>query len=124
MNAGDAFYFRRHENHLWIVLSDPAANPQQVLLVNMTTWRADKDQACLLNAGDHPCVLHNSVINSEEARVCTLAHLHSLVAADAVELKAPVSPALLQRIRAAAADSKRMQIGAFQLLLEQGLVEE
>lgn len=123
MKAGDAFHFVRLERHLWIVLSDPEQDPHRVLLVNVTSWRADKEQVCLLNPGDHECVEHNSVINYEDARVVGSPHLVSLVASGGVILHESVSPALLHYIREKAAESKRMKTGHFQILLDQGLVD-
>jgi hypothetical protein len=41
------------DSHLWMVISDPTQS-DEVLIVNFTSWREDKDQACVLNRGDHP----------------------------------------------------------------------
>ena len=41
------------DSHLWIVISNPIADPERIVLVNFTKYRADKDQACVLNVGDH-----------------------------------------------------------------------
>jgi hypothetical protein len=42
------------DSHIWMVVYDPSKDPERVVIVNMTTWRADKDQACVLQVGDHP----------------------------------------------------------------------
>lgn len=124
MNAGDTFRHKRHDKHLWIVLSDPRVNQQEVLLVNMTTWRADKDQACLLNPGDHEEVEHNSCINYEDARVCSESHLNHLELSDSIVLCPPLKPDVLARVRAGAAQSTRITIKHYELLVEQELIEE
>jgi hypothetical protein len=66
MNAGDTLLIDAPgttlDSHLWIVISDPALDPQRVVLVNMTSHRADKDQACVLEMGDHPYVSHRTCI--------------------------------------------------------------
>jgi hypothetical protein len=58
MQSGDTFLIPEpgasYDSHLWIVLSNPADDETKVLIVNLTTWRKDKDQACVLVAGDHP----------------------------------------------------------------------
>ena len=123
MDAGDTFRFRANETHLWMVISDPALNKDRVLIVNMTTWRADKDQSCLLNSGDHPAVHHNSCISYADSRVHPDAHLNSPIASGQAFLDQKLSPVLLKRVRDGAARSKRMRLDHGQLLIDQGLVE-
>ncbi len=100
MQAGDAFRFAQGEDgHLWIVVSDPRIDSARVLLVNVTTWRPDKDQTCLLNPGDHPAIEHNSVIHYAGSRVHSDEQLNFLENHKRLVLNQPVSPALLHRIR-------------------------
>ena len=37
MDAGSTFLRSDSDKHLWILISDPAQDPQQVLIVNLTT---------------------------------------------------------------------------------------
>ena len=64
MNAGDTFFVQQvgklYDSHLWMVLSDPALNINQVLIVSLTTRGRDDDSACILNVGDHPFVRQKS----------------------------------------------------------------
>lgn len=69
MKTGDTFRFRSGDPHLWIVISDPAKDADKVLIVNVTSWRGDKDQTCLVGPGDHPLIEHNSCINFRGSRV-------------------------------------------------------
>jgi hypothetical protein len=123
INEGDAFHYVRNEKHLWIVISDPVRDPANVLLVNMTSHRSDKDQSCLLYPGDHECVDHKSCINYEDAHVTTLDHLHHLCSTDSIIFSEQISTELLSRIRVSAGNSSRMKIGHWQILVDQGLVD-
>ncbi len=64
MNAGDTFKIPQPETsldtHLWVVISDPAADAENILIVNFTTSRADSDKACILQPGEHPFVRHET----------------------------------------------------------------
>ena len=70
MNAGDTFLVAlpgtSYDSHLWIVISDPDADAERIVIVSLTSHRADKDQACLLRVGDHPYVKHDTCVNYRE----------------------------------------------------------
>jgi hypothetical protein len=64
MNAGDTFIIpvpgTSYDSHLWMLISDPQAGEFGVI-VNFTSWRADKDQACIVEPGDHPLHFQKNV---------------------------------------------------------------
>ncbi len=66
MNAGDTFLVDEpatsYDSHLWMVVSAPERDRDRVVILNLTSWRADKDQACVLEPGDHPYVRHRSCV--------------------------------------------------------------
>ena len=123
MKAGDTF-LAEIDRHLWVVLSDPDKDPERVLLVSITTITPTKDQACILPRGCHPWVTHDSCVAYGEARVCRMEDLTTLKNAGKLQPHDPLKPWLLQHIRESAADSTTMAEGDFDILLEQGLVEE
>lgn len=125
MDAGDACLLTdtNVDNHLWIVISDSKKDPTCVLLVNLTTWRPDKDQACKVWPGDHPFVTKESCINYAECRTCELSHLHSLKDAGLLAMQSRCSASLLKRIRDAAATTKFLKMKFLQTLIDQGLVD-
>lgn len=123
MNAGDTFRFRSGDEHLWMVISDPGVDSSKALLVNCTTWRADKEQTCLLNPGDHPAIEHNSVVYYAGSRVHSLVHLHYLLNNDKIVLHDPLSAQVLTRVREGAASSKQIRLDHGQILFDQNLVE-
>lgn len=73
MNGGDTFRIPQPgtslDSHLWIVISDPAVDDERILIVNFTTLRPDSDQACILVAGEHPFVQHQTCVNYGGAKV-------------------------------------------------------
>lgn len=123
MKAGDTFRFRAHDNHLWIVTSDPALNSKMVLIVNVTTWRRDKEQACLLGPQDHEQISHNSCIHYAGSRIYDDAHLEDLLANDKIVLHAPLRSDVLRRIREGAVASTQMKLEHGQIIIDQELVD-
>lgn len=123
MKAGDTFRFRSKETHLWMVISDPEADSSRVLIVNMTTFRPDKEQTCLLNPGDHECVEHNSCINYAESRVYSNAHLDDPLARDRIVLYSELRSEILAMVREGAARSTRMKLEHGSILIDQELIE-
>ena len=68
MNAGDTIIIplpgTSYDSHCWMVISDPEQGDECVI-VNFTTWRADKDTACVVEAGEHCYVKHKTLVNFE-----------------------------------------------------------
>jgi len=121
MNAGDTFR-RGSGSHLWIVVSDPQQNANQVLLVNLTSNRAWQDQSCIISAGEHPFVTRETIVFYRNAMIASNHDLDSQLASGAIQLHDPVSSPLLQRIRVGAAASARIALGHQDLLRQQGLI--
>ena len=70
MNPGDTFFFEGAvDNHLWMVLSDPAQNDKEVLIVHFATWKRWWDQACIINVGEHSFITRKTIVAYEEGRV-------------------------------------------------------
>lgn len=65
------------DSHLWIVLSDPTLD-HFVLLVNLTSYRPDKDDACILDVGDHPFIRHPSCVNYAKVKHIAVAQLEAI----------------------------------------------
>jgi hypothetical protein len=127
MNAGDTFHIplpgTSLDSHLWVVISDPVKDANNVLIVNFTTWRSDSDPACILQASEHPFVHHETCVNYAGAKVVSVAQLTTLLQAGKMVNHAPVSNALLKRIRDGAGDSTRMAMDHANILIDQGLLE-
>lgn len=126
MNAGDTFIIDEPgtslDSHLWIAISDPAANPEEVVLVNFTKYRADKDQACIVECGDHPFVSRKTCVEYRGAKTASARELQTLLDSGAISSHKPASPGLLARIRAGVPRS-RMRNEHVLILTAQGLVD-
>jgi hypothetical protein len=125
VQAGDAFLLgdKGLEDHLWVILSDPTKDAQRVLLISLTTAAPHKESVCLIQAGEHPWVRHETCVAYDKAKVVSLDQLYALKNKGLIQLQAPVSAILLKRIRDSAADSVDLAIELADILSEQELVD-
>lgn len=121
MQPGDAFKFKGLP-HLWVVVSDPVVDPDELLIINMSTDRGI-DDSCILMPGDHPFVQHRTCMRYDRARTRRNADLDRLLSSGEIILDERVSDPVLQRIRQGAAISDYIKIGYRQLLIRQELIE-
>jgi len=125
VNAGDTLLAAPRDtsvdSHLWAIISDPTQSGD-VLIVNFTSWRQDKDQACILNVSDHPYISRTTCVNYREAKRVEAAKLDKLLNSGQMQLNMPLGSEVLERIRAAVPDSWISQDNA-QFLVDQGLVD-
>ena len=122
---GDTFRIadRDIDAHLHIVISDPAANPNAIVTANFTSWREDKDQSCVVEAGEHPQISRRSCVDYRRPRLITLAQFERATSLGQITPQPPVSGPLLRRILAGAAESAFIPLGNRQILVDQGLIE-
>lgn len=123
MKAGDTFRQLGHDEHLWMILSDPEQDPERILVVSFTTWAACKEPACRIAPGEHPFVHHETCVSYHHSRIVRLTELQALQADGFLEPYARLSPELLRRIRNRAGDSIFMPLEAWELLEEQDLID-
>jgi MinD superfamily P-loop ATPase len=105
------------------VISDPAKDADNVLIVNFTTRRSDSDPACILRVGEHPFVHHETCVNYAGAKIVSVAQITTLLQAGQMVNHAPVSTAILERIREGAGNSTRMALDHADILIDQGLLD-
>jgi hypothetical protein len=123
MDAGTTFLLSAVDIHLWVIISDPQTDPQNVLIVNLTTLDARKEQACVLRAGEHPWIRHDTCVNYGDSQVTTLDKLLAAQNANALIIQSPVGPDLLRRIQEGAMSSTKMPLDHADILIRQGLVQ-
>jgi len=126
MDAGECFVFCDSipDDHLWVVISDPQANPTDpVVIVNLTTYRSDKDCTCILEPGDHAFVRHRTVVHYGGAYAVPTGRLDEMRSLGELEPQPPLSPALLGRVRDGAGRSEFTPEGCRKILVEEGLIE-
>lgn len=125
MNAGDTLLIdlpgTSLDSHLWMVISDPSQNDKCVL-VNLTSWRADKDQSCVLKRGDHPNISRDSCVNYRRSKCEKVEDLQSFIDSGRIKKLAPLAVEVLKKIRDAVGNSM-MPMDHAQLLIDQGLIE-
>lgn len=54
-------------SHLWIVITDGAGTPPQIIMVNVSSWRFGIDDTCVLQPNDHPFMIRKSVVLYQHA---------------------------------------------------------
>lgn len=99
LNRGDTFLTGDEQDdtlHLWIVLTPPCEG--EVVTVSVTTKRRRSETLVELHPGDHPFIVHDSVIAYSYARIRTVEEIEVAVASGAAKLREPVSPELLRRV--------------------------
>ena len=104
-----------------MVISDPVLDADHVVIVFFLTWQPHYDQSCIVDDGEHPFVKHATCVNYPAAKVTTNSKLEENVAKGKLKIKTPLSLALLERIRASAADSD-IPSEPYDILRRQGFV--
>jgi len=122
MNAGDTYLFPSADKHLWVVISEPSFDPQQVVVVMLASWKPHCDQDCILEIGDHPFVRHRTCVEYHRATIETDATLEHAKRRGLLIPKDPASTVLLQRIRQACQDAD-MRNDCREALRIQGIIE-
>jgi hypothetical protein len=108
--------------HLWVIVSDPARNASEVLIVSLTTFKPKKESVCLLDVGDHPFIKHKTCVAYNLANAPSLEQLERARDSGALIPDVPVSADVLKRIREGAALSTKLSIEHGDLLDSQGLL--
>ncbi|MCA1791520.1 MAG: hypothetical protein LC667_17225 [Thioalkalivibrio sp.] len=99
--AGDTFILTRETRetpHLWILLCGPAGPAGAFLAAHLASWKPGRDRTCILQAGEHPFVQHETYVVYNDTRRITGARLQELIATRQAFAREPVSPELLRRL--------------------------
>lgn len=122
LKAGDSFRFAdgRDGGHLWFVISSGQLDP--VVVVSVTTWRADKDHNCVLEVGDHPFLKHKSCIAYDLAKSVSQEKLQLWIKQGEIALHDAATSDLIFQLLDGAAASRRIPIKCRAVLEEQGLI--
>lgn len=68
-----------HTAHLWVVVTPPFGNPEEVVIVNITSLKENSDHTVVLNAGDHPFIKHPSVVYYADATITQVSALQRAI---------------------------------------------
>lgn len=99
LRQGDTFLTGDEQEdtlHLWIILTPPSEG--EVITVSVTTKRRRSETLVQLHAGDHPFIVHDSVIAYSYSRIRTVEEIDHALATGAAKLREPVTPQLLARV--------------------------
>jgi hypothetical protein len=124
IEAGGAFFCNDEEltndtQHLWVIVSDPVAYPDCVVVVNLSSSNSRlSDPACILKQGDHWFVRHPTFVYYRRAMVLTLQQLQ----AANIRHTTSVSQAVLARIHDGASKTKFLPRHIKQHLIDQGII--
>lgn len=93
--------------HLHAVMNDPC-DERQVLIVNITSTKVGKyhDPACVLNAGDHEFITHESYVLYRCAQTMRAGHIANMVDKKYYLTKADWHPQIFDRIVAGLRESE------------------
>jgi len=123
MEAGDTFLRVDTDKHLWVVISDPVLNPENVLIVNLTSLDHRKERACVLNPGDHPWITHDTCVNYEDSLITTQVKLEAARMGGAIRMQHQLAQAVLRRVLKGAVHSARMKLDNANIVVGQNLFD-
>ena len=110
VQLGDTFLFGQG-SHLWIVISDPAKNNGEFVIVNLTTdvFRAGKD--CEMNVSEHQWIRQKCYVSFGDARKVTAkeaARIQQLISQNQIQQHFPMRTAVIKKIVASGINSKAL----------------
>jgi hypothetical protein len=126
MNHGDCFFNKAAPgvpSHPWVIISDSAQNPTDVVIVNLTD--ADKyfDQTCILDVADFPgWITKRSAVAFQKANVTSIAALGQAEKAGLIFNKSHMPAAALNKIIAALPAADELKNNCKMLLIQQGFI--
>ena len=119
VKQGDTFLI---DDHLLVVISDPAQDPDNLVLVAMTTREDYKDQSCVLYSGDHPFIGHDTLIAYNlPGTFMSSSQLGELLTRGDISRNDPVTPEVLEKILVGADESQDIPMQFWNALDDQGL---
>ena len=102
IRAGQTLFLARsskHVTHLWVVASDPFGDPQQVVLMSLSSLREGSDNTVVLKKGDHPFVQRDTVAFYADTCVKMVHQLEGLLSAGVAQKHADCTDEVLKRIQ-------------------------
>lgn len=112
LECGDTFLAGDTDNeyfHLWIVVTPPIEG--EVVTVCVATKRKRSETLVVLHAGDHPFIVHDSVIAYSYSAIRLVDDIEAAFSTGAAKKREPVASEILQRVQAGLLDSDRTPNG-------------
>ena len=108
--------------HIHIVISDSDVDPNNLLIISVTTLKVGREQSCILEPIDHPFIQHSSIINYGEAKIVSADDLSWNIKLNKIEQLKPIDANVLNRIRKGAENSIFLPEGCRKFLILQELI--
>ena len=126
LNIGDMFQLSidvsHIDNHAWVVISHPDEDPENVVMVNLTTFEDWKDDACILISDDHSWIKHRTCISYEDATMATEGQLDKWAEGDKLKMLEAASDEMITKILEGAEKTDDMKVKFLSILSRQGLI--
>jgi len=95
---------KNNKKHLFIIIAMEESS-NTALLVSFATPKIGCDESCCVNAGEHPFLIYNSVVNYADARISAISNIEHCLNNGIYRKHNPISGKLLQKIQADALKS-------------------
>lgn len=125
IGPGFAYHYKDKsidDRPLWMVISDPTKNDKNIVVVNATTWFANKDQSCILLPQHHTSITHKSVVAYNFARVTSASIIQGCLDNRDYNLLPALRDEVLEMVREGAALSQRIGLSTRKILAQQELI--
>lgn len=109
-SAGAAVILSGHPvaaSHLWLVLTDPDPETEQVVAVMAVTARHHTDKTVTLSAGEHPFINNDSSLDYGGTKRFQVSKLKAALRSSRCKLAENMSATLLAKVRAGLMASSR-----------------
>ena len=102
--AGDTFRANAASSHLYVVITAPSGADGCFAIVNLTTKqdRRGEDYSCVLHAGEHPFIIHDTIVRFVDAAMTDEAAFRAASSTGGIIHLGAASPELLRKIQDAA----------------------
>lgn len=106
VEEGDVFVVDGEPHaHAWFIVTTPEGPGGVVVIVMLVTKRAHTDHTCVLRAGDHHFITHDSSVSYSTATFANVPQMVAAVAKGAAFKLAPLDRSTLQRVQQGLLDS-------------------
>jgi len=122
VKLGDTLIPPKPYQHLYVVISDPDLDPDNVVIVNFTSYDPDEEDYCIVQGGEHPFLIHKSCVRYKDGRVSPVTALTHLIDSGTMTTHKPLSKELLRRVQEGASKSDFLPEGCRKVLEEQGFI--
>lgn len=122
LRVGFAFYDHASDDgHLRFVASD--TKQEAVVVLNLTTIRTGSDTSCVIQAGEHPWVVHPTCVAWAYATVTTAGAITAGISnSDFTPHSTPLSAELMDRVWSGADMTRQLPPRVKRILQAQGLI--